>query len=102
MLDVHMKLNAGLPGKSGIQQEEDYFISNELKYEKKLLKYCFWSIAVYGAKTWTRYKVYQIYIETFQAWCWRRTDKHIWIDHVQNEEALYRFKEESNTQYTIK
>ena len=73
-----------------------------LNMRKKLKKYCFWSLAVYGIKTWTRYKVYQIYIETFQAWRWRRTGKHICIDHVQNEEVLYRFKEESNTQHTIK
>jgi len=35
MQDVHMKLNAGLPDKSGIQQEEDNFTSNELKHEEE-------------------------------------------------------------------
>jgi hypothetical protein len=73
-----------------------------LNMRKKLTKYCIWSIAVYGAKTLTHWKLYQIYNEIFQAWCWRRMRKHIWIDQVKNEEVLHRFKEESNTQHTIK
>jgi len=49
MQNVHLKLNAGLPDKSGIQQEEDYFTSSELKYEEEtdemlLLEHsCVWS-----------------------------------------------------------
>jgi len=48
-----------------------------------------WSIAVYGAKTWTLQKVNQKYLESFEMWCWRRIEKIIWTDRVRNEEMLH-------------
>jgi hypothetical protein len=69
---------------------------------KKLMEYCIWSIALHGAKSWTCRKLCRIYTETLQVWCWRRRDKNIWIDHVQNEKVLHRFKGEVNTLRTIK
>jgi hypothetical protein len=44
-----------------------------------------WSIALYGAETWTLRKVDQKYVESFQVWCWRRLDKSSWIDRVKNK-----------------
>lgn len=35
MQDVHGILNPGLPDKSGIQQVEDPFTSNDLKYDEE-------------------------------------------------------------------
>jgi hypothetical protein len=34
-------------------------------------------------------------------WCWRRMDKISWTDHVRNEEALLRIKEQRNILHEI-
>jgi hypothetical protein len=47
-----------------------------------------WSIALYGAGTWTLRAVNQKYLEGFEMWCWRRIEKNRWTDHVRNEEVL--------------
>jgi hypothetical protein len=59
-----------------------------------------WSIAVYGATTWTLQKVNQKYLESFEMWCWRRTEKMIWTDHVRNE--VLHGVEERNMLHTVK
>jgi hypothetical protein len=30
---------------------------------------------------------------SFEMWCWRRMEKISWIDHVRNEDVLFRVKE---------
>ena len=64
----------------------------DLELRKKLVKCYIWSIALYGAETWTLRAVDQKHLETFEMWCWRRTEKIIWTDHVRNEEVLLRVK----------
>jgi hypothetical protein len=44
-----------------------------------------WSIALYGAETWTLWKVDQKYLESFEMWCWRRMEKMSWNDRVRQE-----------------
>jgi hypothetical protein len=62
-----------------------------------------WSIALYGAETWTLWKVDQKYMESFEMWCWRRRmEKISWNDYLRNEEVLHRVKEERNILLTIK
>jgi hypothetical protein len=34
-------------------------------------------------------------------WCWRRTEKIIWTDHVRNEKVLRRIKELRNILHEI-
>jgi hypothetical protein len=40
-----------------------------LNLRKKLVKCYIWSIALYGAETWTLRKVDQKYLESFEMWC---------------------------------
>jgi hypothetical protein len=54
-----------------------------------------WSIALYGAETWTLRAEDQKHQESFEMWCLRRMEKISWTYHVRNEEVL-RFKEHSN------
>jgi hypothetical protein len=61
-----------------------------------------WSIALYGAETWTLRKVDQNYLKSFEMWRWRRMEKIIWIDRVRNEEVLHRVNEERTIVHTIK
>ena len=59
----------------------------DLKLRKKLVKCYIWSIALYGAKTWTLQTVDQKHLENFEM-CWRRMEKIIWTDRVRSEEVL--------------
>jgi hypothetical protein len=67
----------------------------DLEWRKKLVKCYIWSIAVYGAETWTLRAVYQKCLEGFGMWCWRRMEKISLTDHVRNE-VLPRVKEQRN------
>jgi len=68
----------------------------DLELRKKLVKCYVWSIALYGAKTWTLRTVDQKHLESSEMWCWRRIEKISWTDHVRNEDVLVRVKEQRN------
>jgi hypothetical protein len=55
----------------------------DLELRKKLVKCYIWSIALYGAETWTLRAVDQKYLESFEMRCWRRMEKISWTDHVR-------------------
>jgi len=74
----------------------------DLELRKKLVKCYVWSIAVYGAETWTLWAVDQKNLESFEMWCWRRMEKISWTDHVRNEEVLLRVKEQRNILHEIR
>ena len=49
----------------------------DLNLKKKLTKCYIWSMALYGAETWTLRAADQNYPESFEMWCgegWRRSD----------------------------
>jgi hypothetical protein len=73
-----------------------------LNLRKKLVKCYIWSIALYGAETWTLWEVDRKYLESSELWCWRRMEKISWTDSVRNEEVLRRVKEERNILHTVK
>jgi len=73
----------------------------DLELRKKLVKCYVWSIALYGAETWTLRAVDQKNLESFEMWCWRRMEKISWTDHVRNEEVLLRVKEQRNILHEI-
>ena len=74
----------------------------DLELRKKLVKCYVWSIALYGAETWTLQAVDQKHLESFEMWCCRRMEKISWIDHVRNEEILLRVKEQRNILHKIR
>jgi hypothetical protein len=51
----------------------------DLELRKKLVKCYIWSIALYGAETWTLRAVDQKHLESFEMWCWRRMEKISWM-----------------------
>ena len=61
-----------------------------------------WSIALYGAETWTLRAVDQKHLKCFEMWCWRRMGKISWTDHVRNEDVLLRVKEQRNILHEIR
>ena len=66
------------------------------------MKCYIWSIALYGAETWTLRAVDQKHQESFEMWYWRRMEKISSIDHVRNEEVLLRVKEQRNILHEIR
>jgi len=60
-----------------------------LNLRKKLVKCYIWNIYLYGAENWTLFKVDQIYVESFEMWCWRRMEIS-WTDRVRNEDCYKR------------
>jgi len=72
-----------------------------LELRKKLVKCYIWSIALYGAETWTLRVVDQENLESFEMWCKRRMKKISWTDHVRNEVVLLRVKEQRNILHEI-
>ena len=61
-----------------------------------------WSIALYGAETWTLRAVDQKHLESFELWCWRKMEKISWTDQVGNDEVFLRVKEQRNILYEIR
>ena len=45
----------------------------DLDLRKKLVKCYIWSMALYGAETWTLRAADKKYLESFEMWCWRRS-----------------------------
>ena len=63
------------------------------KVKKKIVKAIVWSVALYGAETWTLRKNEVRWIEAFETWVWRRMEKISWREHITNEEVMARVGE---------
>jgi hypothetical protein len=89
--------------KAAFNKKKNVFTSKlDLNLRKKLVKHYIWSIALYGAEKCTLRKVDRKHLESFEMWCWRKTEKIIWTDRVRNEEVFHRHKKERNILNTIK
>ena len=80
----------------GLQSDIVYTSKLDLNLRMKLVKCYIWSMALYGAETWTLRAADQKYLESFEIWCWRRMKKISWTDHVRNENVLLRVNEQRN------
>src|SRR5215470_4382960 len=79
--------------KAAFNKKKNLFTSKlDLNFRKKLVKCYVWSMALYGAETWTLRATDQKRLESFEMWCWRRMKKISWTDHVRNEEVLLKRK----------
>jgi hypothetical protein len=72
---------------AAINKMRTLFTSNlDLNLRNKLIKCYIWSIALYGAESWTPRKVDQKYLERSEMWCWMETFSC--TDRVKNEKVL--------------
>ena len=89
--------------KAAFNKKMAFFSSTlDLQLRKKLVKCYVWSIALYGAETWTLRAVDQKHLVCFEMWCWRRMEKISWTDHVTNEDVLLRVMEQRNIIHEIR
>ena len=82
--------------KAAFNKKRALFTSTLVLELRKLVKCYIWSIALYGAETWTLWEIDQKHLESFEMWCWRRMEKISWTDHVRNEDVLLTVKEQRN------
>jgi len=103
MEDVLVKLSVVLLWLKLHSTRRGFFCTSTLDLElrKELVKCYVWSIALYGAETWTLRAIDQKHLERFEMWCWRRMEKISWTDHVRNEDVLLRVKEQRNILHEI-
>jgi hypothetical protein len=88
--------------KAAFNKKKNLFTSKlDLNLRKRLGRCDVWSIALYGAETWTLRVTDQTHLESFEMWCWRRMEKISWTDHVRNEEVLLRLNEQRNILHKI-
>jgi hypothetical protein len=62
--------------KAPFNKKKTFTSKLDLNLRKKLVQCYIWSIALYGAETWTLWKVDQKYLESLEMWCgeeWRRS-----------------------------
>ena len=84
--------------KTAFNKKRALFTSTlDFELRKKLVRCSIWSIALYGAETWTLRAVDQKHLESFDMWCWRRMEKISWIDHERNEDVLSQGEDEYPT-----
>jgi len=89
--------------KAAFNKKRTLFTSTlDLELRKKLVKCYVWSIALYGAETWTLRALDQKHLESFEMWCWKSMEKISWTDHVRNKEVLLRVKEQRNILHEIR
>ena len=56
----------------------------EKELRKRLVKCFVWSVALYGAETWTLRRNEQKRLEAFEMWIWRRMERVEWTDKIKN------------------
>ena len=89
--------------KAAFNKNKTLFTSKlDVNLRKKVVKCYIWSMALYGAETWTLRTSDQKYLESFEMWCWRRMEKISWTDHVRNEEVLLRVTDQRNNLHEIR
>ena len=86
--------------KAAFNKKKNLFTSKlDLNLRKRLVRCYVWSIALYGAETWTLRATDQKHLESFEMWCRRRIEKIRWTDHVRK--MLLRVNERRNIIHEI-
>jgi hypothetical protein len=70
--------------KAAFNRKRALFTSKmDLQLGKTIVKCYIWSVALYGAETWTLRTVDRKYLESSEMWCWRRMEIS-WTDCMRN------------------
>ena len=51
--------------------------------KKRIIKSMVWSVALYGAETWTLRKEDIRKIEAFEMWIWRKMERISWTEKIR-------------------
>lgn len=90
-------------GKAAFEKERRVLIGKlDLRLKKRLVNSLIWSVAFYGAETWTINAADKRTLESFEMWIWRRMLKISWREHRRNDDMLHEVGEERNFINVIK
>jgi hypothetical protein len=79
----------GCHDKEAFKRKKIIFASKlDLNLRKKLVKCYIWSTLLYGAESWTLWKVDEKYVGSFETWCRKIIEKMIWTNSVRNEKVF--------------
>ena len=56
--------------------------------KKRIVRSVVWSVALYGAETWTLLKTDLQKLEAFEMWVWRRMERISYTEYMSNEAVL--------------
>src|SRR5207245_22906 len=59
-----------------------------ISLNKRMIKTIVWSVALYGAETWTLRKEDIRRLEALEMWLWRKLEKVSWEDRMTNKKVL--------------
>ena len=84
MQDVTREIKSRIGFAKAAFNKKTLFASRlDLRLRKTLVKCFIWSIALFGAESWTLRKVDWKYLESYEMWCWKGMGKISWTDHVR-------------------
>jgi len=66
----------------------------DVELRKRIVKCTAWSVALYGAETWTMTQNPQRNFEAFEMWIWRKMLKISWMQKISNQQVLDSIQEE--------
>ena len=90
------EIRSRIGGKRCVQQTERITQKMSKCVKKRIVKAVVWSIALYGAETWTLRKEDVGRLSALEMWLWRRMEKISWKDKKTNEEVLKAVGENRN------
>ena len=62
--------------------------NTSISLRKRIMKAYVWTVATYGAETWTLNKKEESQLEAFEMWCYRRMERISWTEHKTNDAVL--------------
>jgi len=87
MQDVHRKVRIAMAKAAFNKARTPCTRKLDLNFREKLVTCYISIIALFGAETWTLWKVYQKYLESSKMWCGRKIEIGC-TEIVRNEEKL--------------
>jgi hypothetical protein len=90
--------------KAAFREKQGVLTSKSISLElrKRIAKAYVWSVALYGAETWTLNKKDEKRLEAFEMWCWRNLEQIRWQEHRTNAQVLEQVNEERHLLKSIK
>ena len=82
-------------GKNAFMAKKTLLTSRmDLELRKRIVKSTVWSVALYGAETWSMTQNHRKKLEAFEMWIWRKMLKISWTQKVSNHQVLDKIHEE--------
>ena len=86
--EAEIKVRIGLAKDAYSRRKELLTKKMSRSVKKKIIKTVVWSVALYGAETWTLRKEDVRHLNAMEMWMWRRMEKISWTEKKTNESVM--------------